>query len=246
MRWQRRDVQRAQDAGATTHHLRNLEALWVTVLARVGADTPMVRLAQNIFDTSQAYIGTRRQEGVRGQTIRREIAAMKRAFQICSRRGLLDEGPYHWPAIKSDPPSQARSGKLHSVEAIHQLIGVLPQEAADLLGFVAWTGLRATEAKKVEWPWVTQHALGVDGVAAILNVPARGREKPKGSVSRSFGSRFGLVGASPNRRGSGRAAVHAGQSQKGRSKRLCAPRLGTSNPSGSPAHLRGTGFARHI
>lgn len=45
------------------------------------------------------YVAQRRQEKARGQSIRKEIQALKRGLTIARRRGSIKQIPADWPAV---------------------------------------------------------------------------------------------------------------------------------------------------
>jgi integrase len=168
------DVKRAEDAGATRAHAKALESLWVVIMRKLGPNTLLTAMQPRLYDLMEDYIGRRRrQDNVLGQSIRREVAAIKRAYEIAHRRRLIGSMPTSssWPSVKGDPLDQGRRGKLRSPAIISKVLGELHENARDEVLFVVLTGLRATEAKRLEATWVEPAPPGA-GVPALLRVPA--------------------------------------------------------------------------
>ena len=194
------DIKRAEDNGATPEHVKALESLWSVMLRRLDPDASMGTVAARVFDVVEDYIGRRRGEQVRGQSIRREVAALKRAFTIAHRRGLIDAMPTHWPTVKSDPLDPLQRGKLRPPEVIQAVLEQVSQDARDELLFVALTGLRATEVKRLATSWVEPAAPSAS-VPAVLRVPAHSaknrRERVVGLPETALGIIKRRVAANP-------------------------------------------------
>jgi len=113
-------------------------------------------------------------EGARGQSIVKDVQALKRGLRIAKRRGSLHQLPDEWPKLRRDPPNERQRGKLHPVAVMMAWLGHLKRHAPE-----AWrqastavrTGLRAEELRKVRWDWVEEAPAG-SGVPKLLRVPA--------------------------------------------------------------------------
>jgi len=171
------DIQRARNRGTTEGHVKALESLWSVVLR----DLNDLEISTITFDTLESYVGKRRSTGIRGQTIRRELSAVKRALQIAKRRELLAALPEEWPTVRSDPPHPGKRGKLIPVEAIDRVFAELPSEVRDAARFSLLTGLRATEVQRAESRWVEPAPPGSEAVA-ILRIPAAGAKNRRERV----------------------------------------------------------------
>ncbi|MFC1612087.1 hypothetical protein ACFL6C_14080, partial [Myxococcota bacterium] len=145
------DIKCSEDNGCTESHIKSLETMWGALLRHFGANY----LAASVtYDGLQTYVGMRRRKGVRGQSIRRELAALKRGLLIAFRRGQLQSVLDEWPKVRRDPPHPKRKGKLVAPEIIHAILGEVSEEVRDELLFITLTGVRATEAKRAEASWV--------------------------------------------------------------------------------------------
>ena len=102
------------------------------------------------------YIVKRRDKGVRGQTIVREVQCLRRALKIAKRHGLIASLPDEWPTVKRDPQSAKNSGKLWSPTQIQAVLAELDEDARDELLFALYTGLRSAELKRVEPSWLVE------------------------------------------------------------------------------------------
>lgn len=109
--------------------------------------------------------------GVRGQTIREEVACLKRAFARARRMKLIRTELEDWPEIRSDPKNEARSGKLVPIPVLAAVLHHLDEEVREELLFDTLTGLRKEELCEVRWSWI---AKGPDG--PVMHVPAHSRK----------------------------------------------------------------------
>jgi integrase len=162
------DVTRALAMGADpATRGQTLKWMWAQLLKHLGdLDVGAVD-----YDLVLDYIGKRRAAGAKGQTIRREVQALKRGLVMAERRGWIGRAPGHWPAIKSDAPDEKQRGKLHPIESIRLMLGELAPEVRDEVTFVALTGLRAAEVKRVRYAWA-EPLPSSSPVPAVLRIPA--------------------------------------------------------------------------
>jgi integrase len=116
--------------------------------------------------------GKSKDEPVRGQTIVREVQALRRGLKIARRRGALRKLPDDWPSVRRDPPRESQRGHLHAPEVLRKWLDALPEDARAQATVALQTGLRATELRRIAWGWVER----VEGMAvpALLRVPAAG------------------------------------------------------------------------
>lgn len=142
--------------------------IWRAVIKTLG-DPPAHRLTAKELNT---YISKRRASGTRGQTIRRELQAIKRGFALANM-----PHPEPWPTartdkrLRSDPKKQEQAGKLHDPAVVWRWLETLPQDARDEALFIWLTGLRLFECKRVLPDWV--RGAGADSpVPAYLDLPA--------------------------------------------------------------------------
>jgi integrase len=158
------DIERAFAEGADAPRAKTLEWMWnrLVVFYR---DTD----AREISDLVP-YVASRRKAGVRGQTIRREVQALRRGLAIAKRKGIVSAVP-EAPRIKSDPPSQEQRGKMHPPEILAQFVAELPADARDEAELALLTGLRATELKRVR-PEMVEPAPNGSATDYVLRMPA--------------------------------------------------------------------------
>lgn len=135
-------------------------------------------LADITYDSVRAYEGERRKTGARGQSIREEVACLKRAFKIAYRRRQITVRPdaEDWPRIEADAPDEKRRGKLVAIADMRAVLALLRPEVADELVFVALTGLRREELPEVRAGWLVkdakgQHFIQVPGAASKTGEP---------------------------------------------------------------------------
>jgi integrase len=185
------DIERAirEGADADTSE-RTLTVHWTPLLTHLGKDRDIATIA---LSDVEGYVSARRVwpdqrnprtlRRVRGQTIRRELAALRRAFKIAKKLGWVSSLPDFdaWPRLKKDPPSQALRGKLRSPELLRKLIAEAgdrrlqranSNDAAvrDHLIFAVVTGLRWAELQRVTGGWVEDAPPDV-GVPALVRLP---------------------------------------------------------------------------
>ena len=161
----------AQARGVGARQLQSIEACWGHLCRVLGPDTDPSAVT---YDRVTSYVATRRGEGVRGQSIRKETQALKRGLKIARRRGSLPELPVEWPVVRSDPPRKWQRGKLHPPELILRWLAALEAdhpEAHRQAQVALRTGLRAEELRALSWEWVEPAPEGA-GVPALLRVPA--------------------------------------------------------------------------
>lgn len=151
----RRASNRRRDLGTQT--LSTLRIAWGHLVAYYGALAPSRIDAEAVA----AYVASRRSDGVRGQTIRRELATL--------RRGLVLAGivPPQFPTVDSDTPRASQAGKYVEPGILTKWVAALPQDAHDVALFAALTGLRAQEISRVRLAWLATAPSGV-----VLHLPA--------------------------------------------------------------------------
>lgn len=162
------DIERAIAGG--THQekvIASIKLHWRHVLQIVGDVPP----SDVTYQVAQRYIVSRRNEGARAQTIKRELGALYRGLKIAVRNNWLRYMPRDWPRLKADAPDAKKKGKLHPPEIIAAWLNELTPDARDEAEFVALTGLRATEVKRVRATWVEPAPKG-SLCPALLRLPA--------------------------------------------------------------------------
>ncbi len=161
----------AHARGVGGRQLQSIEACWGHLCRHL---SPELDPAAVTYDVVTGFVAARRKEGVRGQSIRKELQALKRALAIAHRRGSLDALPTQWPKLRADPPRQWQRGKLHPPEVIQAWLARLAEqcpEAHRQAQVGLRTGLRAEELRALTWDWVESAPAGT-GVPALLRVPA--------------------------------------------------------------------------
>lgn len=158
------DYEDAEDRGASPGYLRSLRWAWRAIDAGFG---PTATVRDLDLDSLNRYVRERRKQGKRGQSIRREITALKRVCRRAASRGWIVAPPAEWPKVKKDPQDPARTGKLRPAHEIAAVLAQLPQDVADEYRFAALTGLRAAELARIEPEWMEASEAG-----PLLRVPA--------------------------------------------------------------------------
>ena len=165
------DIAEAQARGVGQRQLESIEACWGHVCRTLGTDLDP---AEVTYERVVGYLASRRAEGARGQSIVKEVQALKRGLKVAKRRGSIRAMPDEWPVVRRDPPNKRQRGKLHPAELIgrwlEHLSDVAPV-ASRQAAVAVHTGLRATELRLLTWDWVESAPEG-SGVSAMLRVPA--------------------------------------------------------------------------
>jgi integrase len=182
------DVARAVRRGASPEIAeRTLRTTWAPILFHFGEDYDISKLNAAALDE---YVDARRawenHQGhkqkirrVRGQTIVRELQALKRASKIALRRGwirgVLDADD--WPTPERDPPDPKLRGKLHSLERVREVLADAKKDIRETAFVAATVGLRWGEIQKLEWSWLGPS--DVPGVPAVCRLPSWGAKTRK-------------------------------------------------------------------
>ena len=103
-----------------------------------------------------AYVRHRTEQGAKPGTVKLELAAMKRAYSLARKSGVLlaNECPSDWPTIRGGAP---RQGFLEEPE-FEAVAANLPPDEADLVRFLLATGWRVGEALALTWRNVDRKA----------------------------------------------------------------------------------------
>jgi len=97
----------------------------------------------------QAFVDERREAGVRGPTINRSLAAIRRMFTLARKKGQLNHIPY-FPMQKESEP---REGFVTD-QQFEKIRSYLPQNLWPLVTFLFYTAVRVGEAKQITWSQV--------------------------------------------------------------------------------------------
>ncbi|MEM6533123.1 MAG: tyrosine-type recombinase/integrase [Myxococcota bacterium] len=141
------DVAEHRARGCTERYADTLESKWAVVLRNL---PPTMGPGQINFDAVNEYIALRRSQGVRGQTIIREVQCLKRATKIAERRHRI-RAPREWPVVRRDPPDEKRKGKLRSPQEVLKWLRLLNPDAREEAEFIALTGIRWAEMKRARF-----------------------------------------------------------------------------------------------
>ena len=151
-----KDIAEHEARGVDAKYIEALESKWTVILRNW---LPKTEIANVTYDATIEYIARRRRDGVRGQTIIREVQCLRRVTEIARRRKLRTAPPFAWPKVKRDQRDMSRSGKLRDGATILAFLDELDEEAARETLFAGLTGLRAAELKRACFEWVrdTKH-----------------------------------------------------------------------------------------
>lgn len=121
-----------------------------TALRRFFGATPIVQISSQMISR---YVGSRREMNVRGQTIRRELHALRRGLGVAKRDGLLAAVP-EFPVVRRSTMHPTRRGRLIPRESLVRFLGRLPEEVRDEFVLVLLTGLRRSELCRLRAEWI--------------------------------------------------------------------------------------------
>jgi len=169
------DADRARAKGVGEDQARSIRDCWAHVMRVLGEDCDPADID---YDRVEAYVARRREEKARGQTIRKEIQALKRGLKAARRKGWVGELLDDWPELRNDAKDVRKAGKLHPASTIAAWLEALDQVpkaqgARAQAEFVLRTGLRAHEVYRVCWAWVEPSLPGLE-VPALLRLPDSG------------------------------------------------------------------------
>lgn len=155
-----RDLARAQ--GTSDHNKKTLKQRWLRTIKKIGDVDPYSVTLTKLKE----YVAQRFKEEAAGQTIRRELADIRRALLEAKQEGWIEVLPEPWPTLRNAPKNAAQSGKIHSDETIEKVLAEVPLDVREACLFVKYTALRFQELKRVRYSWVKH----VDGVR-VLHLP---------------------------------------------------------------------------
>lgn len=172
------DLERAVANGATEQHQAALRWQWRKITHHLGTNTPPSQITAQVVQT---YIAKRRGESAKGQTIVREVQALKRACSDAHKRGWMPWPMVDWPMIRRDGPDSRRKGKLHPPSILAAWLEQLPQDARDEAALALLLGMRAHEVKRIAADWITPAPAGI-GVDLVLRMPAESTKSRRDRV----------------------------------------------------------------
>lgn len=103
-----------------------------------------------------SYLTSRTDDGAAPATVKNELAALKRAFNLARKTGTLlpNEMPAAFPTIS---PSNARAGFFEREE--HEAVrAALPRDEGDVAEYLYWSGWRKSEVLGLRWSDVDEQA----------------------------------------------------------------------------------------
>lgn len=159
------DILHATERGTSKIHQESLSGKWARILRTLGPDTAPSIITADILT---GFVNDRRAQGVRGQSIRRDIAAIRRALIIALKWKWITVLP-EFPKLQNDDKS-AQAGKLIAPEIIKALFREVSKEARPAVEFAAHTGLRFAEICRIEAKFIEPAPYG-STAAAILRLP---------------------------------------------------------------------------
>lgn len=152
-----------------------IDRAWKHIEEFFGADP---RVAHITTDRLHAYAASRRAEGAAAATIRNELAALRRGFNVAVERKRLRPGSV--PPFPSVRVRNARDVFYTDVE-VGAVRSELPEELRHLWTIAAWTGWRRNELLRLQWSQVDFGA-GVVRLNVGTTKNDEGREVPFDAV----------------------------------------------------------------
>jgi integrase len=170
-------VARIRTKGYQPRRVKDIENMWAHLGAVLGEHREVMSLTAADLEM---YEGTRRGEGAKGQTIRREVQALKLGIKLAKRAHLVRREPFDWDLldpIASDPQDERQAGKVWPVATIWKVLDALSKKAktagyADMLRLLAKTGLRMEELRRLDPEWIHKPPRG-SGLTGVLELPGR-------------------------------------------------------------------------
>jgi integrase len=123
-------------------------------------------------DRVKRYVVYRQEDGASNATIRLELSALKRAFNLAVQGGVLTSRP-HIPSVRV---SNTREGFFEAAE-LERVLAELPEAERAVVQFAALTGWRKGEVLPLQWSAVDFEA-GVVRLAPGTTKNDEGREFP--------------------------------------------------------------------
>lgn len=167
------DLKRVKDEGHRAERGTDISRHFAPLFKHLGGEHRDVMSLTNADIAS--YEGARRQDqghgrGVRGQTIRRELFALKRGYKLAVRDGAIPYCPIAWELfdpIESDDPDEKQASKAWTDDDIRKVLTHLSEKALragilEMMTFADEAGLRLEELRRYDREtWLRGRALHV-------------------------------------------------------------------------------------
>ena len=123
-----------------------MEQAWAHIAEWFGPREKAVDITAPRLDL---YLKDRMAEGASAQTARVELAALRRAFNLAKKKGVLqaNECPGGWPEVGK---GKVRKG-FFTEDQQARILAALPEDVEDLVEYLFWTGWRVSEAQNLQW-----------------------------------------------------------------------------------------------
>ena len=169
------DINRVRNEGLGELRECTIKEIWRPLIRILGERRIVTTMT--VGDVLE-YVGARRREGVKGQTIRREVEAVVRCLRIAKRDHAITHLPFDpddLPTIRSDAPLECQRGKLRTEEQIATVFAHMSAKAVtaghrDRCRLIMLTGLRLEELHRLQPEWVTD-MVPVGDVVGMLDLP---------------------------------------------------------------------------
>jgi integrase len=175
------DVERSKNKSHGERREATIRNLWRNIHRHLGEGLDVMTLqAAHV----EAYEGVRRAEThrgapTRGQTIRREVEALRRGLKRAKRDRIISRLPFDWDdldPIDSDPPDHRQEGKVWPLPVVAAVLNALSRKAKTagyerMLKLMLCTGMRLEEFRRCTPTWMSAAPRG-SGAYALLTIPA--------------------------------------------------------------------------
>jgi integrase len=169
------DTAETIDRGVSQVQIDNVKQRWKRILAWLGSDTPPSAITGELL---QRFVNERRRAGLRGQSIRKYTADIRRILVKAEKRGWISKLP-EFPSLPSDEKDSRRAGKLVPPQVVRAVLKEAAPDAAPAAEFCILTGLRLAEVCRVRWSFI-QDAPEGSSAAAILVLPKEATKNRRG------------------------------------------------------------------
>ena len=160
------DINRATAEGRTKTYIdKGLRIYWKN-LGIFFQDTRYIT-ADSLLD----YVKYRQLQGVRGQTIKKELVLLKRGLQMALEREFDIMIPKRWPKIQTSPKKEPQAGKFYGQETTLKFLAALKPQVRKIAIVAIATGMRSAELRRLEARWI-KPAAQTDIIPAYLHLPA--------------------------------------------------------------------------
>lgn len=160
------DIAATIDRGTSPIHQQAITERWKRMLGRIGYNTPPAAITD---ERIIALVNDMKRDGMRGQSIRRYIAALRRGLQFAEKKGWITKLP-NFPRIPSSPKCEKQRGKLIAPDVVRAVLKEVAPDVSLAAEFCVLTGLRMAEVNRARYSFMQAAPEGSKAVA-IMRLP---------------------------------------------------------------------------